>query len=194
MLTIPVNIAVFAVFRICFARCSAGIAEFKRLCRERQRDVSRYGRQKRQEVARSGKADGKNGMVWRDVGCPRRHAYGCGWARWAGLREYAIVKVLARLGGRVDIELIYHKESGMSRGAAADCRAGKGIAALRQNPSGPRSRLLRQLHLAEEAPEQHILHHFQRARDQERQPQRQQRRLQQQPGDHRAARRSRAAR
>src|SRR5690348_945724 len=103
---------------------------------------------------RSGKADGKNGMVWRDVGCPRRHAYGCGWARWAGLREYAIVKVLARLGVHALMELIYHEMGGVSSGAAADCRAGKGIAALRQNPSGPRSRLLRQLHLAEYPPEQ----------------------------------------
>jgi hypothetical protein len=38
------------------------------------------------------------------------------------LGEYAIVKVLARLGGRVIVELIYHEMSGMSRGAVADCQ------------------------------------------------------------------------
>ena len=46
------------------------------------------------------------------------------WGSWAGLRRYAVVKVLARLSGRVVMELIYHEMSGMSSGAGADCRAG----------------------------------------------------------------------
>ena len=71
----------------------------------------------------------RHGLV-RMWGCPRRHARGCRWVRWRGLRLYAIVKVLVLLGGRAMMELIYHGVSGMSRGAVAVCRAGKGIAAM----------------------------------------------------------------
>ena len=66
--------------------------------------------------------------IW---GYPRRYARGCTWVRWAGLRKYAVVKVLAWRGGRAMMELIYHEVSGMSRGAAVDCRAGEGSAAMR---------------------------------------------------------------
>jgi hypothetical protein len=47
-----VNIAVFAAFRIGFAALIGFTSEFKRVCENRQLDISRYGRQKRQEVAR----------------------------------------------------------------------------------------------------------------------------------------------
>ena len=43
-------------------------------------------------------------------------------ARWAGSGEYAIVKVLARMGGRVMMELIYHDKGGKSRRVLADCQ------------------------------------------------------------------------
>ena len=66
---------------------------------------------------------------------PRHHARGCKRVRWAGLREYAIVKVLARRGGRAMIELMYRGMYEVSSGAAADCRVGKGMVTLRQNPS-----------------------------------------------------------
>lgn len=48
------------------------------------------------------------------------------------MRAYTIVKVLARLGGRVVMKLIYYELGGMSRGAAKDCRVGMGIAATRE--------------------------------------------------------------
>ena len=44
--------------------------------------------------------------------------------------EYAVVKVLARLGGRMVVELKYHHMSEMSRGGGKDCRVGKGIVAM----------------------------------------------------------------
>src|SRR5689334_5673575 len=80
------------------------------------------GRQKRHDLVR----------MWMR---PHHHARGCKRVRWAGLREYAIVKVLARRGGRTVMELIYHIMSRVSSGAAADCRVGKGMVTLRQNPS-----------------------------------------------------------
>ena len=42
---------------------------------------------------------------------------------------YAVVKVLARLGGLAVMELKYHKMGRVSSGGGKDCRAGKGIAA-----------------------------------------------------------------
>jgi len=51
MLTAAVNIAVFAAFWQHVGHAIGAIAEFKRLCRSRARDVWRYGRQKRQETA-----------------------------------------------------------------------------------------------------------------------------------------------
>ena len=44
------------------------------------------------------------------------------------LGVHAIVKVLARLGGRAMMELIYHGVGGMSSGAVEDCRVDEGIA------------------------------------------------------------------
>jgi hypothetical protein len=46
------------------------------------------------------------------------------------VRLYAIVKVLARRGGRAVMELKYHRIGGMSSGAVVACRAGEGIAAV----------------------------------------------------------------
>src|SRR5690348_945721 len=51
MLTGMVNIAVFAAFRCVITVVLRSNAEFKPVCRERPLDVSRYGWQKRQEVA-----------------------------------------------------------------------------------------------------------------------------------------------
>src|SRR6478609_3298506 len=71
-LTILVNIAVFAAFRWCVGHILRASAEFKRLCRSRPLDVSRYGWQKRQETAMkwqgNGTVGGKNGTVRADGG------------------------------------------------------------------------------------------------------------------------------
>jgi|SRR5690242_4984731 len=67
MLTAPVTIAVFAAFHIRFDLQSVSDAEFKPVWPIRQRDISCYGWQKRQDVAtwmaRIGKVGGKNGNV-----------------------------------------------------------------------------------------------------------------------------------
>jgi hypothetical protein len=55
MLTAVVNIAVFAAFRKCCCRRSPAIPELKGICRDWQRDVSCYGRQKRQDRGKNGK-------------------------------------------------------------------------------------------------------------------------------------------
>jgi len=73
--------------------------------------------QKRQRLVR----------MWRHT-C--RYARGWMWGRWANLRLYAIVKVLARRYGPAVMELKYHRVSGMSSDAAAVCRVGNGIAAI----------------------------------------------------------------
>src|SRR5690242_18972613 len=54
MLTGMVNIAVFAAFRWCVGDTFRVSAEFKPICGLHELDVSRYGRQRRQETA----------MVW----------------------------------------------------------------------------------------------------------------------------------
>jgi len=76
MLTSPVNIAVFAAFTFCVGGILLSDAGFKPCDRERQRDMSRYGWQKRQNRGkkwqRVGKVGGKNGKV--RVGCGRVHA------------------------------------------------------------------------------------------------------------------------
>src|SRR5690242_15538533 len=134
MLTGLVNIAVFAAFSFCIGGDLLSNAAFKPVCGSRQLDVSRDGRQERHDRGKkrqqSGKVHGKNGAIW--YGCGGVHAATCavaGGCDGLGLGEYAVVKVLARLGGRVIMELKYHKMSGVSRGAVVDCRAGKGIAA-----------------------------------------------------------------
>ena len=125
MLTGVVNIAVFAAFGWCARRTIGSNAAFKRVCREWQLDVSRYGRQKRQETARSGKVGGKSGTVWR--GCRRIHvnnhviARGCGWLC---LARYAVVKVREPWGGSMLMELIYHRLRWLSRVAGEDGREG----------------------------------------------------------------------
>jgi hypothetical protein len=107
---------------------------FKPVCGSRELDVSRYGRQRWQRsgkiAARNGTVGGKSGNVWWDVGVdtPPR-AVACG-GDGRGLGEYAVVKVLARLGGRMIMELNYHRMGGMSRDGGKDCRVGKGIAAM----------------------------------------------------------------
>src|SRR5690348_10608958 len=53
-LTGAVNIAVFAASRFCVEHILLSNAAFKPVCRFRELDVSRYGRQKRQDPARSG--------------------------------------------------------------------------------------------------------------------------------------------
>jgi hypothetical protein len=53
MLTIPVNIAVFAVFRRCVEACSALIPDFKRVC----------GACHAHEGGKSGKIGGKSGKI-----------------------------------------------------------------------------------------------------------------------------------
>ena len=55
MLTGMVNIAVFAAFHTCVGSPFVLIAEFKGVCGDQPLDVSRYGWQKRQETATSGK-------------------------------------------------------------------------------------------------------------------------------------------
>jgi hypothetical protein len=68
MLTGAVNIAVFAAFSFCFDRRSISDAEFKAVWPIRQLDILCYGWQMRQDAAKSGKVDGKNGNVVSDSG------------------------------------------------------------------------------------------------------------------------------
>ena len=62
MLTGIVNIAVFAAFRMCAGPPFALIAEFKPCCGDRQLDIARYGRQKRQDRGKKRQGCGK-GML-----------------------------------------------------------------------------------------------------------------------------------
>src|SRR5579859_4119290 len=55
MLTITVNIAVFAAFHFVIGNTSRAKSAFKGVCAIQQLDISCYGWQKRQEAARSGK-------------------------------------------------------------------------------------------------------------------------------------------
>ena len=130
-LTGMVNIAVFAAFQPRVGGVLLANAGFKPVCRGWQRDVSRSGWQKRQdrgkEVARNGTVGGKNGTIW--WGCGGTHAVSRVGARGGDgrqVREYAVVKVLARRGGRTILGLIYHGWGRMSRGAGKDCRGGPG--------------------------------------------------------------------
>jgi len=50
-LTAPVNIAVFAAFAFCIRGDLLSNAAFKPVCRLRERDIARYGWQKRQDLA-----------------------------------------------------------------------------------------------------------------------------------------------
>ena len=68
MLSATVNIAVFAVFRIHFAGRFVAIAAFKRVCRDRQLDIWRYGRQKRQDRGKNGKVCGNGFAVFGEGG------------------------------------------------------------------------------------------------------------------------------
>jgi hypothetical protein len=72
MLTGAVNIAVFAAFRPRVEGILLSDAAFKRVCESRERDVSRYGWQKRQDRGkkwqRCGKVGGKNGKDVMDLG------------------------------------------------------------------------------------------------------------------------------
>ena len=63
MLTVVVNIAVFAAFHVVIGNTSGARVAFKGVCAIRQLDISCYGRQKWQETARSGTVGGKNGAV-----------------------------------------------------------------------------------------------------------------------------------
>ena len=61
MLTIPVNIAVFAAFHCVISIIPHTNLEFKRIRGAWQLDIWGYGWQKWQDPARSGKVDGKIG-------------------------------------------------------------------------------------------------------------------------------------
>jgi len=68
-----VNIAVFAAFHDVIGIFLLSNPEFKPVCAIWQLDIWRYGRQKRQETATSGKVSGKNGKSTRGYqGCPGR--------------------------------------------------------------------------------------------------------------------------
>src|SRR5689334_12000984 len=73
MLTTSVNIAVFAAFSFCIRDDLLSNAEFKPFCRLRERDIARYGWQKRQDcgkkVATDGTVGNKNGNVLTASGC-----------------------------------------------------------------------------------------------------------------------------
>jgi hypothetical protein len=68
MLTALVNIAVFAAFWHCVKGILLADAEFKPCGAMRQRDVSRSGRQKRQDRGKNGKVRGTvstdSGTIW----------------------------------------------------------------------------------------------------------------------------------
>ena len=116
MLTVVVNIAVFAAFQFCDGCSLLSDAEFKSLRMPWQLDIACYGRQKRQDVARSGKVGGKNGNIVSVSG--RIHATtraAAGGMRWVDVPRYAVVQVLAAPGGVEAIELNYHEERGLSR-------------------------------------------------------------------------------
>ncbi len=68
MLTGVVNIAVFAAFWPRVGDDLRPNAEFKPVCRDRELDVSCYGRQKRHDRGKNGKASGTvltdSGTIW----------------------------------------------------------------------------------------------------------------------------------
>ena len=68
MLTGMVNIAVFAAFRFAIGIIPYTNAEFKRIRGSRQLDFARSERQKRHDLATSGKGDGTIGKVWAEIG------------------------------------------------------------------------------------------------------------------------------
>ena len=123
MLTVGVNIAVFAAFRSVIGITLLSHAAFKPICRLRARDMWCYGWQMRQETARSGKADGailtNPARIWRfhdtmgtsgdarrTTDCARMRMFQVRWART----------------GAALIELICHRLGRLSRMVAADCR------------------------------------------------------------------------
>ena len=113
MLTGMVNIAVFAAFWPRVRGILLPNAAFKPVCASRPLDVSRYGRQKRQDrgkkVATDGKVGGKNGNVVSGSG--QVHATTpttAGGVSWAGLPRYAVVQAPAAAGGAAMVELNYH--------------------------------------------------------------------------------------
>src|SRR5689334_9799105 len=116
MLTIPVNIAVFATFSFCVEGDLLSDAAFKPVCAIWQLDVARYGRQKWQDPA----TKWQGGWQKReDVGgnC-HIHAIAPGVAlggRCPRLPRYGVVQVPAALDNTVMIELKYHKEGAVSR-------------------------------------------------------------------------------
>jgi hypothetical protein len=96
MLTGMVTIAVFAAFWPCVMGALLSDAEFKRVCASHQLDVSRYGRQKRQETATKW-----HGGRQKRQGCemmrshPHCYVRGCRQVMAACLPRYAVVQVPA---------------------------------------------------------------------------------------------------
>jgi hypothetical protein len=81
-----VNIAIFAAFWHCVKGILLADAEFKPCGAMRQRDVSRSGRQKRQDRGKNGKVRGTvstdSGTLWRVQGAVAQG----GWVGMSGFR------------------------------------------------------------------------------------------------------------
>jgi hypothetical protein len=117
MLTGVVNIAVFAAFCCRIGHLLLSDAVFKPCCPIGQLDMWRYGWQKRQDRGKNGKVSGTvltdSGTIWSVQDAVARG----GSAGMTGIRrDMRLFKVLAARGGAATVELIYHKEIGLSRG------------------------------------------------------------------------------
>jgi hypothetical protein len=111
-----VNIAVFATFHSVIRAGCRTDAGFKPCDAIRQRDVARYGWQKRQDRGkkRQGQRQKRQGFA-RMRPHPGQQMRGCVRRRLDYLPLYAIVQVPTRPGGLACIELIYYEEGAMSR-------------------------------------------------------------------------------
>jgi hypothetical protein len=119
MLTVAVNIAVFAAFQPRIGGILLSNPEFKPSGVDWRRDMWGSGWQKRQDWGKKwqwmARWAAKAARVRRVVVVSRRPPSGPRLDAIGRLAIYLIVKVLAARGGATIVELNYHKSGGMSR-------------------------------------------------------------------------------
>ena len=127
MLTGLVNIAVFAAFSSCVRCHLLANAEFKPICGPHERDIARYGWQKRQEVAtgmaKTARWTAKTARMREVTAASMRPHPGPRLSEIGCLRLYAVVKVLAARDGTAMIELRYYKKGRVARRCSRGCGA-----------------------------------------------------------------------